>query len=300
MITEPVPALTRRLLRRFPYTFVALTLALVVLVAALAGHINVFELPGASLIGIEPAELGEIVIAFLLIIPAFVVDRIVSRERRAEVDRVSFALSAARIGVWEWDLISDRVTCSSTWPFAFGMSPKDVPTTGRAFFELVHPDDRQSLGEATNRAMRDRTDLAAEFRSSSSDGAVHWVEAHGRVAYGTDGKPLRILGVNINISNRKSLEEQLLEAHRQADRLRVLQATMRTVQDIVNNNLNQLQLLRLEAEGRVPNDTLTLFDDTIHDTATQLTALGNMETFVEKPMVSGPGVAFDMPRREHI
>jgi len=44
---------------------------------------------------------------------------------------------------------------------------------------------------------------------------------------------------------------------------------MRTVQDIVNNNLNQLQLLRMEADGHVPDETLRLFDESIQDTATQ-------------------------------
>jgi hypothetical protein len=57
-----------------------------------------------------------------------------------------------------------------------------------------------------------------------------------------------------------------------------------------NNNLNQLQLLRLEAEGHVQDETLTLFDETIRDTAAQLTALGNMEVVVEKPMASGLGL----------
>jgi PAS domain-containing protein len=260
------------------------------MLAAVVWHIDLFELPGFDIIGLDPTEAGEVALAFLMVVPAFFVDRFVVRQRTDEASRVNFALGAARIGVWEWELDSDRVTCSSTWAFAFRMSPNDVPTTGRAFFELVHPDDRQSLGEASERAMRDRTDLATEFRSISSDGGAHWVEAHGRVSYDTNGKPLRLLGVNIDISERKSLEEQLLEAHRQADRLRVLQTTMRTVQDIVNNNLTQLQLLRLEAEGHVADATLTLFDKTIQDTAAQLTALANMEEFVEKPMEIGPGL----------
>jgi hypothetical protein len=49
-------------------------------------------------------------------------------------------------------------------------------------------------------------------------------------------------------------------------------------------------LLRLEADGHVSEDTLTLFDDALRDTATQLTALGNMEVFVETPMACGPGL----------
>jgi fumarate reductase subunit D len=157
----------RDLLRPFPFTSAALALALLVLVAALFWHINVFDMPELSVIGIEQSEIGEIVIAFLLVIPAFFVDRVVARERRHE-------------------------------------------------------------------------------------------------------------------------------AELQAEQLRVLRVTMRTVQDIVNNNLNQLQLLRFEAEGHVSNETLTHFDATIQDTAAQLTALGNMEVFAETPMAIGSGLAGPM------
>ena len=64
--------------------------------------------------------------------------------------------------------------------------------------------------------------------------------------------------------------------------MRVVLVTMRTVQDIVNNNLNQLQLPRFEAEGHVSNDTPTLFDDAFKDTAAQLMALGNIEVFARR------------------
>ena len=151
------------LLHRFPYTSVTLAFALVVLTIGLFSNINVFELPSVVIPGIEPTEMGEIVIAFLLVIPALFVDHIVARQR-----------------------------------------------------------------------------------------------AH---------------------------EHQLL-----AEQLRVVLVTMRTVQDIVNNNLNQLQLLRFEAEGHVSENTLALFDGALQDTAAQLTALGNMAVFAEKPMESGSGL----------
>jgi hypothetical protein len=54
--------------------------------------------------------------------------------------------------------------------------------------------------------------------------------------------------------------------------------------------LNQLQLLRFEADGHVPNETLTHFDATIRDTVARLMTLGNMEVFAEKPMEAGPGL----------
>jgi hypothetical protein len=151
------------LARRFPYTSVALGFTLLVTVAAVLWNINVFSIPALSFIGIAETEAGEIGIAALLILPAFFVDRILTRQR---------------------------------------------------------------------------------------------------------------------------MHDSLLRS----EQLRVLHVTMRTVQDIVNNNLNQLQLLRLEAEGHVSEATLALFDDSLADTAAQLTTLGNMNTFTEMPLASGSGL----------
>lgn len=83
------------------------------------------------------------------------------------------------------------------------------------------------------------------------------------------------------------------EAQLQAERLRIVKITMRTVHDIVNNCLNQLQLLRLAAEGRVPEESVILFDQAIQEASAQLRALGNMEVFAEKQMEIGNGLDVD-------
>ncbi len=59
---------------------------------------------------------------------------------------------------------------------------------------------------------------------------------------------------------------------------------------IVNNALNQLQCLRLEAEGHVHDASLTLFDEVIHETAAKLNALGDLEAYTEKQMATGSGL----------
>jgi DNA-binding NtrC family response regulator len=80
------------------------------------------------------------------------------------------------------------------------------------------------------------------------------------------------------------------EIHRQ--RLRVFKATMRTVHDIVNNLLTSLQLVRLEAEGRLPADQLTLFDKMIADAAGKLRTLGDLETITERELEIGTGIDY--------
>jgi signal transduction protein with GAF and PtsI domain len=80
------------------------------------------------------------------------------------------------------------------------------------------------------------------------------------------------------------------EALLQAERLRVVRMTMRTVHDIVNNCLNQLQLLRFEAEGHVPEESLALFDQAIAFAASELKTLGDADQFTEKQMEIGIGL----------
>ena len=198
----------------------------------------------------EANSSGELVIVVVLLFAAFFTDRAVGRERRAEAKRVNFALAAARVGVWEWDLHSDRVTWSGTTALAFGLDAEHAPTTGTRFFELVHPDDRPAVSRACDEAIRDRTELLTQFRATASDGSLRWIQANGHVTYDIQGKASRLLGVNTDVSDLKLLQERVRDAERQADRLRTLKATMLTVHDIVNNALMNLQLFRFEAEER--------------------------------------------------
>ena len=88
-----------------------------------------------------------------------------------------------------------------------------------------------------------------------------------------------------------------LEIALQAERLRVVHVTMRTVQHVVNNSLNQLQGLRFEAEGHVPKESLATFDATIHDTFAKLAVLGNLPAYAETPMEVGVGLDDDAAGR---
>ena len=74
------------------------------------------------------------------------------------------------------------------------------------------------------------------------------------------------------------------EVSLQIERLRVVKVTMRSVQDIVNNSLNQLQLIRVEAEGHVSQDVLTLFDGTIQETAEKLREPETLKSTLETQM----------------
>jgi hypothetical protein len=88
-----------------------------------------------------------------------------------------------------------------------------------------------------------------------------------------------------------AVRAQLHQAEIQAQRLRVLKATMRTVQDIVGNFLQGMQLFLLDAPSSMSETPLAMIDDLIQDTASKLRALGNLESTPEREV--GVGVVID-------
>ena len=82
-------------------------------------------------------------------------------------------------------------------------------------------------------------DFSTLHRTICPDGTVRWLSGAGRVLLGPDGKPVRGVGISQNVTGRKRAEAELIRLNDeiQLQRLRVFKATMRTVQDIVNNLL---------------------------------------------------------------
>jgi hypothetical protein len=86
---------------------------------------------------------------------------------------------------------------------------------------------------------------------------------------------------------------RLVETEALVERMRVFRATMRTVHDIFNNGLNRLQLVRYEAEGRIPHESIEAFDRTVREMTTNLKALEALEVVVETQMALGAGVKYE-------
>jgi hypothetical protein len=91
---------------------------------------------------------------------------------------------------------------------------------------------------------------------------------------------LIFVGITIDMSKRRGRRQ----AEIKEQRLRVLKATMRTVQDIVNNFLSNVQLFRMGAEGALPEEILKQFDGIVEEAAKQIRALGNVDEVNEKRM----------------
>jgi PAS domain S-box-containing protein len=126
---------------------------------------------------------------------------------------------------------------------------------------------------------------SAEARWKRKDGTIIDIRMSGRQVLKRDGSPGHYEVIVEDFTERRKLQARL-----EAERLRVVQVTMRTVHDIVNNCLNQLQLLRLDAEGKVPLESLVLFDQAIKETSMKLNAMGDLQAYAETQMAIGTGL----------
>ena len=144
-------------------------------------------------------------------------DRIrLQRELRATEERWKLALEASGDGVWDWNLQSGTVACSKRYAELHGFSEQEVAGVANHWRDSLHPDDRaRALGEL--KAYLDGTleAYANEERHRCKDGSWKWVLTRGAiVSRAPDGQPLRMVGTVADISGRKSIERDLLDATR--------------------------------------------------------------------------------------
>ena len=135
--------------------------------------------------------------------------------------RLLLALNAARMGVWDWDLTSGEVRWSGELEPLHGLPRGGFAGTYEAFHAMIHPDDRDRIESAIRRSVEARLPYEEEFRIVGADGVARWTDARGQVVEDESGKPIRMVGVGIDVSRQKRLEEELRQQTgemREADR----------------------------------------------------------------------------------
>jgi PAS domain S-box-containing protein len=148
---------------------------------------------------------------------------------RESEERMRMAVDAGRMGTWEWRIDSGRVSWSAGLEAIHGLAPGTFAGTFEAVQREVHPDDRERVVQTIRDAAEQRKDLRVEYRIVRGDGSVRWVEGRGRLVGERHGRPERMVGLCMDITERKRVEEErgTLLASEQAARMEA-QAANRT------------------------------------------------------------------------
>ena len=118
------------------------------------------------------------------------------------------AQGLANLGSWEWDLRTNSRTWSAQLSRIFGLRPDQMPSTFDGFYPLVHAEDRERTAQLAREALRTGKSYENQFRIVRPDGAVRTVHNQARVDRDESGKPVRVIGVCQDITERKLAEEQ--------------------------------------------------------------------------------------------
>ncbi len=156
-----------------------------------------------------PGEPGRVIVS----IQDISATRAAQAELRESEQRLQLAKQAAGVGVWDWDLRRDEISWSPEMYELLGIDP--ATPADRLYAEWaarLDPVDRAIYEPLVQRAARRGEAIAFDFRIRDASGATRWIRSQALAVAGPDGTPLRLTGVNLDVTAQHREEERLREA----------------------------------------------------------------------------------------
>ena len=132
-----------------------------------------------------------------------------SQELEAVAARLRMAAEAGRLGTWEWELPSRRVIWSPEIERIHGLELGTFAGSWEAYQSDWHPEDRARVLAKVEDTIANRTPYLVEYRIVRPDGEERWIEARGQMFLGANGEPERVVGICMDITERKRTEVEL-------------------------------------------------------------------------------------------
>ena len=124
-------------------------------------------------------------------------------------ERLVLAQQSAGAGIWDWDMATGQLNWSPELFRLFGLDPETAGASFDSWRSVLHPEDREVAEARIELTIRNHTPLASEYRIILPAGEVRWINALGNTMYDDRGKPQRMSGICIDITERKQMEETI-------------------------------------------------------------------------------------------
>ena len=153
---------------------------------------------------------------------------------RASDDRLQLAIDAAGLGIWDWDVEQDRLVWDDSMYRLYGVRKDEFSGAFDAWSRCLVPEDLARATGDIEAALRGDREYRSDFRVRRADGAIRTIRGVGQTIRGADGRPVRMVGINRDVTDLISAErerEQLVhELGERVKELRLLHATARLLQ----------------------------------------------------------------------
>jgi len=168
----------------------------------------------------EQHRRGIMVLIAIMVIQAGLIAALllsVTRLRRSKAalrvseERMNLAAEAANQGIWIRDLEHKEIWASKRWRNLYGFGPSEKVMIDN-FIERLHPEDREPARQAMAEAIAGGGGYEVEYRVMLPDGRIRWIAARGRAEFNAAGKPVRVRGVSLDVTERRQAEEALRES----------------------------------------------------------------------------------------
>jgi PAS domain S-box-containing protein len=123
--------------------------------------------------------------------------------------RLKLAQISAGAGVWGWDMTTGKLEWSEELFDLFGLDPAKHEASFETWRSILHPDDKRIAEERIERAIKTHAPHKSEYRIVLESGRVRWINSLGDTIYDDQGKPQRMSGICLDVTDRKLAEEQI-------------------------------------------------------------------------------------------
>jgi PAS domain S-box-containing protein len=125
-------------------------------------------------------------------------------------ERLALAQEAASVGTYDWDVGENAISWSPEMFRLYGINPEiDHGDIYAAWLERIHPEDRERTDRETLQFIDHADQLNIEFRIVHPDSGTRWILGRGRVVRDGEGRPVRMIGVNFDVTDQRRTEEAL-------------------------------------------------------------------------------------------
>ena len=149
-------------------------------------------------------------------------------------ERLHLATVSAKAGIWDWNLQTNEMIWDDRMFELYGLTRENFNREVEAWEKGLHPDDSSKAIEECQAALRGERDFDTEFRVLHPDGTIVHIKANGLVLRDEEGKPLRMIGLNTDITERKQATEELKESE---NKYRLLADNIQDVIFVLDMNL---------------------------------------------------------------